>query len=144
MKDNKPSAPRPVYPIRQRLTIAWWLWLVYRLAGIGGLGFCLTKADHNTTNTSQLLVASLLWQLLWLIPALVSTPFIIKGKNAYALLLISMLLLVYFGASAMLILKYMFSDHLMLGYLWLVDCILLALVNYWLFILLKRLPKMNG
>ena len=51
---------------------------------------------------------------------------------------------VYLGGSGMVALKYGYQTHWGLMAVWLVDFVLLGWVNYWLFILLKRLPKMNG
>ncbi|MFW2177106.1 MULTISPECIES: hypothetical protein [unclassified Moraxella] len=137
MRKSNNSAPKPVYPIHQRLKIVWWAWLIFRLLFVVILTYALTT-------TKPAIVGGIAWQGLWLIPAFIATPFIVKGKSPYALLLISMITFIYLGGSGMVALKHGFSQVWGLMAVWLVDFGLLALINYWLFILLKRLPKMNG
>lgn len=139
MARTSDRAPKPVYPIHQKLTIVWSAWLVFRLVGIA-----LASLLVQTHSTIIAGIAGMTWQALWLIPAFIATPYIIKGKSPYALLLISMLTLVYLGGSGMTAMKYGFGDQPALMMAWLIDFVLLALINSWLFVLLKRLPKMNG
>ncbi|MCK6157988.1 hypothetical protein KZX29_04150 [Moraxella osloensis] len=131
------SAPKPIYPIHRRLTMVWWVWLGFRLLAVPIL-------THWLASAKPAMVGGIAWQALWLIPALLSTPYIVKGKSPYALLLLSMLTFVYLGGSGMVALKYGYQTHWGLMAVWLVDFVLLGWVNYWLFILLRRLPKMNG
>lgn len=140
-KDTPPKPDQPIQPIQQRLKITWLIWLVYRLIGIAVLANILVNSKID-------IVGGIAWQGLWLLPAIVSTPFILKGKSPYALLVIEMLTLIYLGGSGMLVLIHGFENGVtkngaMMG-IWAVDFVLLALINYWLFVLLKRLPKMNG
>lgn len=140
MREKDPhslSAPKPIYPIHRRLTIVWWFWLGFRLLAVPLL-------THWLASAKPAMVGGIAWQALWLIPALLSTPYIVKGKSPYALLLLSMLTFVYLGGSGMVALKYGYQMHWGLMAVWLMDFVLLGWVNYWLFILLKRLPKMNG
>lgn len=141
MRKLKDTTPKPIHPIRQRLGSTWLVWLFYRAIGVAVLA-------HMLVNSKIDIVGGIAWQSLWLLPAIVSTPFILKGKSPYALLVIDMLMLIYLGGSGMLVLINGFENGLgkqgaMIG-IWAVDFVLLALINYWLFVLLKRLPKMNG
>lgn len=131
------TAPKPVYPIHQRLKIVWWLWLLFRLVGVA-------VASSLLRETHPAIIGGIVWHAMWLIPAFVATPYIIKGKSPYALLMISMITFVYLGGSGMVALKHGFDHQWGLMGVWLVDFVLLALINGWLFILLKRLPKMNA
>nr|WP_315042211.1 hypothetical protein [uncultured Moraxella sp.] len=137
MKNNANSALKPVYPIHQKLKISYITWLIFRLFGVAILSFLLLKSQPSV-------IGGMVWQGLWLLPAVLCTPVIVKGKSPYALLLVSMLLLVYMGGSGMVALKHGFSQVWALCAVWIVDFYLLTLVNVWLFVLLKRLPKMNG
>ncbi len=110
---------------------------MFRLLAIAVFTSLLLPAKPN-------MMGGIVWQGLWLVPALLATPYIVKGKSPYALLLLSMVTFVYLGGSGMVALKYGFSHIWGMMGVWLVDFVLLALINYWLFILLKRLPKMNG
>lgn len=134
-KNNIP--PKPVAPIRHRLIGAWGLWLVFRLLLITVLLNLLLPSHPD-------IVGGIAWQGLWLIPAFTCTPFILKAKSPYALLVISMLTFIYLGASGMVLLKYVLAQAWQVVWVFAIDFILLTLINYWLFILLKRLPKMNG
>lgn len=127
---------KPTYPIRRKLNICWVSWLIYRLSIIAIL-------SHLLLTTKPSITGGIFWQGIWLIPALISTPFIMKGKSPYALLIINMVMMVYLGGSGMAILKYGLTNFWQLVIVWTIDFILLILINYWLFILLKRLPKMN-
>lgn len=135
MKSEKPL--KPAYPIHQRLKLSWWAWLLFRLMGMASLVHFLS-AKHPA------IVGGIVWHGLWLVPAFIVTPYIIKGKSPYALLMTIMLTFIYLGGSGMVALKYGFGQEWGLMAVWLVDFLLLAVVNLWLFMLLKRLPKMNG
>lgn len=134
---NSLSVPKPIYPIHQRLKIVWWVWLGFRL-------LIVPVATHFLTAAKPDLGGGIAWQGLWLLPAVLATPYIVKGKSPYALLLLSMLTFVYLGGSGMMALKYGYSQVWGMMAVWLLDFGLLVLINYWLFILLKRLPKMHG
>lgn len=128
---------KPIYPIHQRLKIVWGLWLLFRLIGVAILA-------HRLAVSHPSIIGGIVWHGLWLIPAFIATPYIFKGKSPYALLMISMLTFIYLGASGMAALKYGFGQAWGLMAVWLVDFVLVALINGWLFILLKHLPKMLG
>lgn len=136
MKKSENLNPKPVHPIHQRLKMAWWAWLIFRLVGV----VIFTSMLENKPN----IVGGIAWQGLWLIPAFIATSYIVKGKSPYALLLLSIITFMYLGGSGMVALKYGYGKIWGLMGVWLVDFVLLGLINYWLFILLKRLPKMNG
>lgn len=136
-KDTTPKPAQPIQPIQQRLKLTWLLWLVYRLIGVALLANVLVNNQVD-------IVGGIVWQGLWLLPAFVSTPFVVKGNSPYALLVIDMLMLVYLGGSGMMVLINGFGKIGAMMGIWAVDFVLLGLINYWLFVLLKRLPKMNG
>lgn len=136
-KDTTPKPAQPIQPIQQRLKLTWLLWLVYRLIGVALLANVLVNHQID-------IVGGIVWQGLWLLPAFVSTPFIVKGNSPYALLVIDMLMLVYLGGSGMMVLINGFAEIGAMMGIWAVDFVLLGLINYWLFVLLKRLPKMNA
>lgn len=134
---NTDTNPKPIYPIRKKLKLCFCLWLIFRLFAIPfAMYFFLT----NKPNVFSVMV----WQAIWLIPAFACTPFIIKAKSPYALLWISIIMLVYAGASGFMIFLHGFAGFWAGMLAWSVDFLLLIAVNVWLFILLKRLPKMNG
>src|SRR5699024_12524987 len=84
------------------------------------------------------------WQALWLLPALVLTPSILRGRSPYALLIDSMFTLVYLGASGVVLFTRVYGSSWAEIMVYLFDFVLLLTVNVWLFILLKRLPSMNN
>lgn len=135
--NNQQTSLKPVYPIHQKLKKVWWGWLIFRFFGVAVLSFLLLSVKPS-------IIGGIAWQGFWLLPMLICTPYIIKGKSPYALLMISILALVYMGGSGMLVIKYAFSQTWQLVLIWFIDFILISLINVWLFILLKRLPKMNG
>lgn len=131
------STAKPIYPIHKSLNISYITWLIFRSFGIALLlYFGLAEKPIS-------LVAIMFWQTIWLIPALCCTPFIIKGKSPYALLFVSILLLVYAGASGFMVFLHGFAGFWWGMLAWLIDFCLIMLANIFLFILLKRLPKMN-
>lgn len=134
---KKPFVQKPITPIRRRLIGAWCTWLIFRLFAISLLLNWLLPSHPDS-------IGGIAWQGLWLLPAFISTPFILKAKSPYALLVISMLTFIYLGASGMILLKYVLAQAWQVVWVFGIDFILLGLINYWLFILLKRLPKMNG
>ena len=128
---------RPVTPIRQRLKAVWIVWLLYRMLFMPALISILTSAELN-------IIGGIVWQSLWLIPAFVLSPWMIKGKSPYALLLASMLTLVYLGASGVVLFTHAYAEDWSLLWVYGVDLTLLVLINVWLFQLLQRLPSMNN
>lgn len=134
---NTNTSPKPIYPIRQKLKISFLGWLVFRCVGLPMMLY------FGLTNQPTLW-AIMLWQAIWVIPAFGCTPFIRKAKNPYALLWISIVMLVYAGCSGFMIFWYGFSQFWLGMIAYIVDFCLLIAINVWLFIVLKRLPKMNG
>ena len=122
--------------LQSRLRKGWLAWLLYRSLGLPLLlGLLLT--------TKPDIVGGIAWQLLWLIPALIVTPWMLKAKSAYALLLTSMLTLVYLGASGVTVFSRFYDSGLSVVWVYVIDLILILIINVWLFKLLKRLPSMN-
>ncbi|MGP9637531.1 hypothetical protein [Psychrobacter sp. AOP3-A1-26] len=131
----KPS--KPIAPIRQRLMVTWLVWLAFRLIALPIL--------INIFNTSSPdIVGGIAWQALWLVPAFVLTPSILRGRSPYALLIGSMFTLVYLGASGVVLFTRAYGSSWAEIVVYLLDFLLLFAINVWLFVLLKRLPSMNN
>lgn len=137
-KTGKPiKVKKPIAPIRQRLLVTWLLWLVYRLLGL--------PIFINVFNPSSPdVVGGIAWQALWLVPAFILTPWILRGRSPYALLISSMFTLVYLGASGVVLFTRAYGSSWAEITIYLIDFLLLLAINVWLFILLKRLPSMNN
>lgn len=128
---------KPITPIRQRLLVTWLIWLVYRLLGL--------PIFINVFNPSSPdVVGGIAWQALWLVPAFILTPWILRGRSPYALLISSMFTLVYLGASGVVLFTRAYGSSWAEIVIYLIDFLLLLAINVWLFILLKRLPSMNN
>ena len=84
------------------------------------------------------------WQMLWLVPAFILTPSILRGRSPYALLISSMFILVYLGASGVVLFARAYGSSWAEIAVYIIDFVLLLSINFWLFILLKRLPSMNN
>ncbi|MGP4734784.1 MULTISPECIES: hypothetical protein [unclassified Psychrobacter] len=128
---------KPIAPIAQRLKVTWLIWLVYRL-----LGLPIFISIFNPSSPD--IVGGIAWQALWLLPALILTPWILRGRSPYALLISSMFTLVYLGASGVVLFTRIYGSSWAEIAVYLADFLLLLAINIWLFILLKRLPSMNN
>lgn len=126
-----------IQKMQLKMRSGWVLWLLYR-------GFGLPILLGLLLSTQPDIFGGIAWQLLWLIPALIVTPWMIKGNSPYALLIISMLSMVYLGASGVTLFSRFFDSGYSVVWIYVIDLILILLVNIWLFKLLKRLPSMNG
>ena len=137
-KSAKPAKlKKPITPIRQRLMVTWLIWLVYRLLGL--------PIFINVFNPSSPdIIGGIVWQALWLVPAFILTPAILRGRSPYVLLIGSMLTLVYLGASGVVLFTRVYGSSWAEIVVYLLDFVLLLAINIWLFILLKRLPSMNN
>lgn len=132
-----PKTVKPIAPIAQRLKVTWLIWLVYRL-----LGLPIFISIFNPSSPD--IVGGIAWQALWLVPALILTPWILRGRSPYALLISSMFTLVYLGASGVVLFTRIYGSSWAEIAVYLTDFLLLLAINVWLFILLKRLPSMNN
>ncbi|MBI0427588.1 hypothetical protein [Psychrobacter sp. NG27] len=132
-----PKAIKPIAPIAQRLMVTWLIWLVYRL-----LGLPIFISVFNPSSPD--IVGGIAWQALWLVPAFILTPWILRGRSPYALLISSMFTLVYLGASGVVLFTRIYGSSWAEIAVYLTDFLLLLAINVWLFILLKRLPSMNN
>ncbi|WP_435950383.1 hypothetical protein [Psychrobacter sp. DM8] len=128
---------KPIAPMRQRLLVTWLLWLAYRLLVLPVLISVFNPASPD-------IIGGIAWYGLWLIPAFIITPFILKGRSPYMLLIGSMLTLVYLGASGVVLFTRIYGSSWAEIMVYLIDFVLLFLINTWLFLLLKRLPSMNN
>jgi hypothetical protein len=134
---KSPKAPKPIAPIAQRLMVTWLIWLVYRLIGLP-----IFISIFNPSSPD--IVGGIAWQALWLLPAFILTPWILRGRSPYALLISSMFTLVYLGASGVVLFTRIYGSSWAEIAVYLTDFVLLLAINVWLFILLKRLPSMNN
>ena len=134
---NANVAGKPIAPMQQWLLWTWIVWLGYRL-----LGLPIFISLFNQTHPD--IIGGIAWQGLWLIPAFILTPWIVKGRSPYALLVGSMLTLVYLGASGVVLFTRVYGSSWLEIIVYMVDFALLLLINTWLFMLLKRLPSMNN
>lgn len=132
-----PKVQKPITPIRQRLMVTWLVWLVFR-----ALGLPVLISVFNPSNPD--IIGGIAWQVLWLVPALVLTPSILRGRSPYALLIDSMFTLVYLGASGVVLFTRIYGSSWAEIGVYLLDFLLLFVINIWLFLLLKRLPSMNN
>ena len=128
---------KPIAPMHQRLLITWLAWLLYRLLGLPTFISLINPASPD-------IVGGIVWYGLWLIPAFILTPAILRGRSPYVLLVGSMLTLVYLGASGVTLFIRVYGSSWVEILIYLIDFVLLLLVNTWLFLLLKRLPSMNN
>lgn len=143
--DNKASVPvesaadtgKPIAPMRQRLLLTWLVWMAYRL-----LALPVLISVFNPTSPD--IIGGIAWQALWLVPAFILTPVILRGRSPYMLLIGSMLTLVYLGASGVVLFTRVYGSSMVEIMVYLLDFVLLFLINTWLFLLLKRLPSMNN
>lgn len=137
-KSGKIAKPqKPIAPMQQRLMLTWLVWLVYRL-----LGLPILISIFNLSHPD--IVGGVAWQALWLIPAFILTPWMLRGRSPYALLVGSMFTLVYLGASGVVLFTRAYGSSWAELAVYFFDFVLLFLINIWLFILLKRLPSMNN
>lgn len=134
-KKAKPS--KPIAPMHKRLVLAWLLWLGYRLIG-------MPIFISMVNPTSPDIIGGIVWYGLWLIPAFILTPVILRGRSPYVLLVGSMLTLVYLGASGVTLFIRVYGNNWAEILIYLFDFALLLMINTWLFLLLKRLPSMNN
>lgn len=137
-KSGKPAKlKKPIAPMRQRLMLTWLVWLIYRLLGLPIL-ISIFNASHPD------IIGGIAWQALWLVPAFILTPWMLRGRSPYALLVGSMFTLVYLGASGVVLFTRAYGSSWAELAVYLLDFVLLFLINTWLFMLLKRLPSMNN
>lgn len=131
------KASKPITPIRQRLMVTWLVWLSFRLLAVPILISVFNPGRPD-------IVGGIAWQALWLVPAFVLTPSILRGRSPYALLIDSMFTLVYLGASGVVLFTRAYGSSWAEIAVYSLDFVLLFAINVWLFILLKRLPSMNN
>ena len=131
------KASKPITPIRQRLIVTWLVWLSFRL-------FALPILISVFNPSRPDIIGGIAWQALWLVPAFILTPSILRGRSPYALLIDSMFTLVYLGASGVILFTRAYGSSWAEIAIYFIDFALLLAINVWLFVLLKRLPSMNN
>lgn len=135
--ENTADTGKSIAQMRQRLLLTWLVWVAYRL-----LALPIMISVFNPTSPD--IIGGIAWQALWLIPAFILTPVILRGRSPYMLLIGSMLTLVYLGASGVVLFTRVYGSSMIEIMVYLLDFVLLFLINTWLFLLLKRLPSMNN
>lgn len=136
-KSARPVKPKkPIAPMQQRLLRTWLVWIAYRL-----LVLPIFISIFNPSNPD--IIGGIAWYGLWLIPAFIITPSMLRGRSPYMLLVSSMLTLVYLGASGVVLFTRFYGSSWIEILIYGFDFGLLLAINIWLFILLKRLPSMN-
>ena len=136
-EDSSTKTSKPITPIGQCLIVTWLVWLSFRLIALPIL--------INVFNISHPdIIGGIAWQALWLVPAFILTPSILRGRSPYALLIDSMFTLVYLGASGVILFTRVYGSSWAEITVYFIDFALLLAINVWLFILLKRLPSMNN
>ena len=136
-EDSSTKASKPITPIRQRLIVTWLVWLSFRL-----LALPILISIFNSSRPD--IIGGIAWQALWLVPAFILTPSILRGRSPYALLIDSMFTLVYLGASGVVLFTRAYGSSWAEIAVYFIDFALLLAINVWLFVLLKRLPSMNN
>lgn len=132
---KKTTVQKPVKPIHQKLLICWWLWLGFAIIGYPALIMLATGAS---------LPSGVLVQVLAMLPALLFTPAMLRGNSPYVLICANLIMLIYLGVAGVLsLIRYYEAapDLVWLGRL--VEFVILLFINYYLFVLLKRLPPMH-
>ena len=136
-EDSSTKASKLITPIRQRLIVTWLVWLSFRL-----LALPILISVFNPSRPDM--IGGIAWQALWLVPAFILTPSILRGRSPYALLIDSMFTLVYLGASGVVLFTRAYGSSWAEIAVYFIDFGLLFVINVWLFVLLKRLPSMNN
>lgn len=134
---STPKSSQPITSMHNYLMLTWSMWLVYRLLAMPVL--------ISTVNpTSPDIIGGMVWHGLWLIPAFILTPVIVRGRSPYLLLIGSMLTLIYLGASGVTLFIRFYGSGGLEILIYGIDFALLFMINVCLFLLLKRLPSMNN
>lgn len=131
---KKSSVQKPIKPIHQKLLLCWWLWLAFAIVGYPMLNMIAGAS----------LVHGVLVQILAMLPVLIFTPWILRAKSPYVLIVISLMTLVYLGVAGVLaLIRYYEGVSALIWAGRLVEFLIVLCVNYYLFVLLKRLPPMH-
>ena len=128
---------KPIAPMHQRLVMTYLVWLAYRLLAMPILISVINPSSPD-------IIGGIVWFGLWLIPAVIVLPAILKGRSPYVLLVSSMLTLIYLGASGVTLFIRLYGSSVLEILVSGLDFALLFMINVWLFFLLKRLPSMNN
>ncbi|MDO4442135.1 MAG: hypothetical protein Q4B81_08110 [Moraxella sp.] len=136
MKTQKlKKAPKPIKPAHTKLVIFWWAWLAFAI---------IIYPVLIAVGTGTSFVSGILMQVLLLLPALLFSPYIVRGNSPYALIMASLVLLLYLGVSGVLVLiRYYEATPAAVWGGRLVEFVLIGGALYYLFVLLRRLPPMH-
>ncbi len=137
IKTNSKAAQQQLQTLQKRLKITWLLWLGYR-------GVLFSILLNIFLSASPNVIGGITWQLLLLLPALLLTPWMLRGSSPYALLLGSMVTLIYLGESGVTLFSIFYSNGVTVWWVYALDTWLILLINVGMFKLLKVLPSMNS
>lgn len=114
----------------------WGLWLGFRLIAMTG---AILITVPNAT-----LMGAILWQLLVIMPLFFCTPSVLVAKNAYALIVISLVVMAYWGAAAsFLLIKLYEKAPNLVSAIYGVEAIIIGVVFFVLLKLIKTLPAIH-
>ncbi|MFL1732021.1 hypothetical protein [Moraxella oculi] len=132
---KKSPVHKPTKPIHQRLIKCWWLWLMLVLVGH-------PLALMTTTQASGMM--AVMMKLIILTPALALTPAVMRGNQPAKLIYLSIITLTYLGVSGvMALIRYYELAPMAVWLMYVLELLLLCVINHHLFILLRRLPPMH-
>lgn len=129
------TSSKPILPLQKNLRYLWLGWLFYRL---------LIYPALVGVSAGASMLAGVLWQLLVLLPAFLLTPAVLKARSPYLLIVASMMALMYLATMGVFLLIRVYENAplaVVMGFG--VETLLLLLINWYLFLLLKRLPPMH-
>lgn len=114
----------------------WFIWLVFRLVAMSFvIGFVVPSAQ---------MVGAVFWQMLTLLPALLSTPVILRANSPYALIMVSLLLMVYWAVSATQLLINLYQKApLFVSVAYGFETIILMGLFFLLFLTTKKMPALH-
>lgn len=116
------------------LVISWIMWLSYRLI----IHPIIMMTFGVPTGSIWL------WQLFIMMPTLLLTPIVLRGRSAYGLIVTSLIVLIYWGVAGMMVFVRWYEDApIMIWMGVLMEAILLSVICLYLIKLLKHLPPMH-
>lgn len=99
------------------------------------MAMALTKTD---------VMSVLAWQVMVMLPAQLLIPVIIKGRSAYGLIVASLVVLIYLAYAGVVLFGHWYQKAPAITILGAgVELMLLLVINWLLFVIIKRLPPMH-
>lgn len=125
-------------PSRLPLTLKrlWLVWLLYRLLVMTAVVLWIVPTANP--------LGAVLWQLLVLLPAFLLTPYIIRASSPYALIVASLVVMVYWALTSMqFVIKLYEQAPLLVSVCYGLEMLLLTAVFFVLFLTTKKMPAMH-